>query len=69
MTGGMASHVFANPKSLVAQPPNLSAEQAATIPTAFLTAYECLIDTAGIKRGSCVLLHAATGMDHLWLGP
>lgn len=59
--GGMASHVIADPQTLVRQPPNISAVQAATIPTAFLTAYECLMVAAKIQRGSCALIHAATG--------
>ena len=59
--GGMGSHVIADPQTLVSQPQNISAVQAATIPTAFLTAYECLMVAAGIKKSSCVLVHAATG--------
>ena len=59
--GGMASHVLADPRTLVPQPVNISAVQAATIPTAFLTAYECLVAAAGIQKDSCVLVHAATG--------
>lgn len=59
--GGMGSHVIADPQTLVPMPQNLSAVQAATIPTAFLTAYECLMVAAKIRKGSCVLAHAATG--------
>ena len=63
--GGMGSHVIADPKTLVAQPQNISAVQAATIPTAFLTAYECLAVAAGMQKGGCVLVHTATGLSFL----
>ena len=59
--GGMASHVIADARTVVAQPPNISAVEAATIPTIFLTAYECLMEAAGIRKGMRVLVHAATG--------
>ena len=62
VVGGMGSHVIADPQTLVAQPRNVTAVQAATIPTAFLTAYECLVVAVGIRKDSCVLVHAATGM-------
>lgn len=67
--GGMASYVIADGRTLVLQPPNISATEAATIPTAFLTAYECLIEAAGIQRGTRVLVHAATGAEFLWKLP
>ena len=59
--GGMASHVLADARTLVSQPPNIDAVEASTVPTTFLTAYECLMVAAGITRGTRVLVHAATG--------
>lgn len=60
--GGMASHVIADSRTLVLRPENLSAIQASTVPTTFLTAYECLMSAAEIKAGTEVLIHAATGI-------
>lgn len=42
-------------------PPSLAFAEAATVPTVFLTAYECLREAADAKTGSRVLVHAATG--------
>jgi NADPH:quinone reductase-like Zn-dependent oxidoreductase len=55
--GGMASHVVADARTLVPQPANIDAVEASTIPTTFLTAYECLMVAAGIQRGTRVLVH------------
>jgi NADPH:quinone reductase-like Zn-dependent oxidoreductase/acyl carrier protein len=43
------------------KPANLSFEQAATIPIAFLTAYYALNTLGRIRRGERVLIHAAAG--------
>jgi myxalamid-type polyketide synthase MxaB len=43
------------------KPTNLLLMEAATIPTAFLTAYYGLHHLAGIKKGDRVLIHAAAG--------
>lgn len=43
------------------KPANLSFEQAATVPIAFLTADYCLDDVARIERGESLLIHAAAG--------
>ena len=67
--GGMASHVVADARTLVTQPPNLTAVEASTIPTTFLTAYECLMAVAGIQHNTRVLVHAATGPDLLHFIP
>ena len=42
-------------------PPNLSCEDAATIPVAFLTAYYSLVTLADLKKGEWVLIHGAAG--------
>lgn len=42
-------------------PESLSFEQAATVPVAFLTAWYALYDLAKLKRGECLLVHAAAG--------
>jgi acyl transferase domain-containing protein/acyl carrier protein len=62
----ISSHGFGNRirvASVLAakKPANLSFEQAATVPIAFLTADYCLDDVARIERGESVLIHAAAG--------
>jgi acyl transferase domain-containing protein len=62
----ISAHGFGNrirvPAVLAAKKPaNLSFEQAATIPIAFLTADYCLTDTARLEAGETVLIHAAAG--------
>ena len=50
------------PAELAAAIPNeLSAIEAATIPTAFLTAYYALVELGDLKAGDRVLIHAAAG--------
>ena len=46
---------------VVPLPPSLSLREAATIPVAFLTASLALEELAHVRRGSRVLIHAATG--------
>ncbi|MDB5306278.1 MAG: polyketide synthase family protein, partial [Gemmataceae bacterium] len=62
----ISAHGFGNrirvPAVLAAHKPgNLSFEQAATIPIAFLTADYCLADVARLAPGESVLIHAAAG--------
>lgn len=59
--GCLGSAVLADAAALVPMPPAVSFAEAATIPTVFLTAYNCLREAADAKRGSRVLIHAATG--------
>ncbi|GFZ85501.1 hypothetical protein GCM10011359_13300 [Nesterenkonia alkaliphila] len=42
-------------------PRGLSFAEAATVPVAFTTAFECLVLRANAKRGQSVLIHAVTG--------
>jgi acyl transferase domain-containing protein/acyl carrier protein len=59
--GGFRTYALA-PAALVApKPPNLSAEEAASIPIAFLTAEYALGHLARLGRGERVLIHAAAG--------
>lgn len=46
---------------VVAMPDNLDFAQAATVPTAYITAYYSLFNLARIKAGDRVLIHAAAG--------
>jgi acyl transferase domain-containing protein/NADPH:quinone reductase-like Zn-dependent oxidoreductase/acyl carrier protein len=59
---GCFSELAVLPGALVHRvPPGLTVEQAATIPVAFTTAYDCLVNVAGLRRGERVLVQAAAG--------
>ncbi|ASK60945.1 NADPH:quinone reductase [Virgibacillus phasianinus] len=73
----IGDHVFARPKTtengtyadytaidedlLAKMPENLSFEEAASVPLAGLTAWQCLVDFSSIKAGDKVLIHAGSG--------
>ncbi len=59
--GGHDGFVIADARIVVRKPASLTLEQAATLPTAFLTARYTLETLARIRRGDRVLIHAATG--------
>jgi myxalamid-type polyketide synthase MxaB len=59
--GSLASFVTIDAKLVVNKPKNLSFTEAATVTTAFLTAYYGLHHLAKIKPGDKVLIHAAAG--------
>jgi NADPH:quinone reductase-like Zn-dependent oxidoreductase len=42
-------------------PDNIPFEEAAAVPLAGLTAWQCLVDFGGIKKGNKVLIHAGSG--------
>lgn len=54
-------------RTVVPMPPSLTFAEAATVPTVFLTAYECLREAADAKTGSRVLVHAATGKFYAFM--
>ena len=60
-TGCLRSHVIAAADAAVDLPPRLSFEEAAAVPTAFLTAYHALHTLACIQPGDTVLVHAGAG--------
>jgi 8-amino-7-oxononanoate synthase len=59
--GSMASFVTVPAQCVVCKPEHLSAAEAATVSTAFLTAYYGLHHLAKIQAGDRVLIHAAAG--------
>ena len=64
--GTYAEYVVANTSEVAAKPRSLDFNQAAAVPHAFLTAYHTIINTANIKPGQTVLIHAAAGgVGHL----
>ena len=56
-----ASHVTVDARCVVRKPRQLSLEQAATIPAAFMTAYYSLHTVGHLQPGERVLIHSGTG--------
>ncbi|MEM8804481.1 MAG: SDR family NAD(P)-dependent oxidoreductase [Cyanobacteria bacterium P01_G01_bin.38] len=59
--GSLSSFVNVPADFVVPKPASLSFDEAATIPTAFLTAYYALHERAQLKAGEKVLIHSAAG--------
>lgn len=59
--GGMAAKVAVPARNLVDKPASMSFEQAACLPTAWLTAYRMLFVRAGARPGQTVLVQGASG--------
>lgn len=59
--GAIAEKVAVPKRNLVAKPPELSFEEAACLPTAWLTAYKMLFSRSGLKPGDTVLVQGAGG--------
>lgn len=59
--GCLATAAICDARCFVPRPATMTATEAATIPTVFLTAVACLEECASIGPQSTVLLHAATG--------
>lgn len=59
--GTLAERVAVPRRNLVPKPAELSFEEAACLPTAWLTAYRMLFDKAGLQPGSSVLVQGAGG--------
>ncbi|MBO6512259.1 MAG: SDR family NAD(P)-dependent oxidoreductase, partial [Roseibium sp.] len=56
-----ASHVTVDESGCAPMPQNVSAEEAATIPVTFLTAYYALVHLARLEEGETVLIHGGAG--------
>ncbi|MGQ0483287.1 MAG: NADP-dependent oxidoreductase [Pseudonocardia sp.] len=64
--GGYAEYVTAPSRHFAWRPEQLSATEAAGLPLAGLTAWQCLVDIARVGPGQRVLVHAAAGgVGHL----
>ncbi|HWD72905.1 MAG TPA: zinc-binding dehydrogenase [Actinomycetota bacterium] len=59
--GTMADWVAVPRRNLVEKPPELSFEEAACLPTAWLTTYRALFTQAGVRPGDTVLVQGAGG--------
>ena len=63
---GYAEYVTSPARQLARTPDALTDEQAAGLPLAGLTAWQALVDLAGVAEGDRVLIHAAAGgVGHL----
>lgn len=56
--GAMATRVVTEGAELMSVPQELSLEEAAAVPEAFLTAYDAIVLQGGLQSGQTVLLHA-----------
>ncbi|MFJ4578206.1 SDR family NAD(P)-dependent oxidoreductase [Streptomyces echinatus] len=61
MPRAFATETVTDHRWLVPVPEDWSFERAASVPSAFLTAYFALVDVAGLRPGQRVLVHAAAG--------
>jgi len=59
--GGYAEYVTAPSRQFARKPSSVTHTQAAAVPLAALTAWQALVDTAGLRAGQRVLVHAAAG--------
>ena len=59
--GGYAEFTIARENETALKPKGISLEQAAAVPLAATTAWQALIDTAGLKAGQTVLIHGGSG--------
>ena len=57
--GAYAEYVAANVLGLAPKPSSIDYIQAAAVPLAALTAWQCLFEVAGLGPGQTVLIHAA----------
>ncbi|WP_433016304.1 NADP-dependent oxidoreductase [Kribbella sp. CA-294648] len=64
--GSHADYVTGPARAFANKPANLDHVQAGALPLAALTAYQALVDTADVRPGQRVLIHAAAGgVGHL----
>jgi NADPH:quinone reductase-like Zn-dependent oxidoreductase len=59
--GTFAEFIAIKESSLALKPTNLSMVEAASLPLAGLTAWQTLVETAKLKKGQKVLIHAGSG--------
>jgi polyketide synthase 12/myxalamid-type polyketide synthase MxaB len=59
--GGLGSYVRVNAEHVALLPSRMSADDAVTVPSVFVTAWHALYDLADLKAGERVLVHAGAG--------
>ncbi len=57
--GGYAEYVAVHARTLARMPAGMSFTDAAAVPEAFVTAWDAMVDQAGLAAGETVLVHAA----------
>ncbi|MES2818743.1 MAG: NADP-dependent oxidoreductase [Pseudomonadota bacterium] len=59
--GTFAERIAVHQDALALKPKNISMEEAASLPLVGLTAWQVLVETAQLKKGQKVLIHAGSG--------
>ncbi|SCW29927.1 MULTISPECIES: NADP-dependent oxidoreductase [unclassified Pseudomonas] len=59
--GTFAEQIAVNENALALKPANVSLEEAAALPLVALTAWQVLVETAQMKKGQKVFIHAGSG--------
>jgi NADPH:quinone reductase-like Zn-dependent oxidoreductase len=59
--GGYSEYVATPSRQLARAPEGISPFEAAALPLAALTAWQCLVDAAQVQQGQIVLVHGASG--------
>jgi NADPH:quinone reductase len=59
--GSLAEYAAVDARLLAIKPANLSMREAAAVPLAFITAWEGLVDRAGVRAGQTVLVQGGAG--------
>jgi NADPH:quinone reductase-like Zn-dependent oxidoreductase len=59
--GSFAERIAVKESALALKPANLGMEEAASVPLVALTAWQALVETAGLQKGQKVLIHAGSG--------
>lgn len=59
--GTFAELIAVNEADLALKPKNLTMEEAASIPLVGLTAWQVLVERAGLRKGQKILIHAGSG--------
>jgi NADPH:quinone reductase-like Zn-dependent oxidoreductase len=59
--GCFAEYVLVDKTHLAEIPDSMSYEEAASLPVAALTAWQCLVDTMNVRPGQSILIHAGAG--------
>jgi putative PIG3 family NAD(P)H quinone oxidoreductase len=57
--GGYAEHVVVHARALARMPTGMAFAEAAAIPEAFVTAWDAIVEQAGLSAGESLLVHAA----------
>ena len=67
--GSMRTLIRSHESCVHVLPANMTLEEGVTIPIAYATAYQSLIEVARMRKGESVLIHAAAGGKRSVLAP